>query len=414
RMWSDHRIGLEIYQSEEPALLMLGIPSADLIHHLFGPFHPPFRRGVDTGMRDRYWPVVTNFYVEIDRLLGEWNQVATEDTTLILVSAYGHRWDEDRPIEMSLDRPDLTSHREQGVFIAAGHRVDPSRSLREIDLLDVAPTVLTLLGLPVAEEMQGEPVSDLFADLRPVETVSITSYSDVIDLDRTGTRPSVSADEYEESLRIAGHIVERSDRSGRASEVQTERGEDWGMYAWLNNRGVELAAEGDSEQAISSLEKAIELSPDRHVPYINLAMIALESQRFSSAEALVWKAIEAGVPDPEALILDLAAWYRTNNYITQSAEFLEDAHERYPESYEIVSNLGSALAASERYTDAIPLLEEALAMRPTATQVLNNLGVIYAEREDYGRALDYWNRSLEIAPRQPRISAAIRAAARQL
>ncbi len=416
RTWSDHRVGLALYQQKQPMLFMLGFPGADVIHHVFGPFNPPGRSAVDYELRTRYWPVVINYYMELDRLLGEWRQVLPEDTTILIMSAYGHEWGQGRPTTLPFGRSDLSSHRETGVFIASGNRVDPSRMMRSIDLLDVAPTVLSLLGLPVAEEMPGEVATELFEGVEPVKLVKVTSYSDVVDLNRRRAAAAAgpAPQEYREALAKVGHLAPQADEPARASDAPAGGGPDWGQYAWLNNEGARLAGDGKLDEAIDRLEEAIGLREDRATPYLNLAKIALQRERYTSAEALVWKAIDAGAQRPESIVLDVAAWYRGHNMPTRAISFLEEARERYPDSFTIVSNLGSALAAAERYSDGIPVLEDALGLRPTSTEVLNNLGTIYAKREDYGRALDYWNRSLEIAPRQPKIAEAVRAAVSQL
>lgn len=415
RTWSDHRVGLELYQRTQPMLFMLGFPAADEIHHVFGPFHPPGRASVDYQLRQRYYPVVTNYYIELDRLLGEWVQVLPDETTVMIVSAHGHRWDGGRPSTLPFDRADLSSHRDRGVFIVSGNRVEPSRSMRSIDLVDLAPTVLGILGLPAAEEMPGSFRAEFFEGIEPIETVHITSYNDVIELDRRSPHEGiVDPRNYLAELTAVGHVSSRERQQRGAPSTPPQRGAGWGEYAWNNNHGARLAGKGDLDEAVDALERAAQLQSDRHVPYLNLAMIVLKRQRFTSAESLLWKAIEAGAPEPESLVLDMAAWYRENDMTTRAIQLLAEGRERYPDSYDLLTDLGSALAAAERYTDAIPVLEDALGLQPTSTRVLNNLGAIYADREDYGRALDYWNRSLEISPRQPQISEAARAAVSRL
>jgi predicted AlkP superfamily phosphohydrolase/phosphomutase/Flp pilus assembly protein TadD len=417
RTWTDHRVGLELYQRQQPFLFMIGFPGADAIHHTFGPYHPPGRANVDWEMRNRYWPVVTNYYMELDRLIGEWLQVITDDTTVIVVSAHGTRWDRGRPATPPGDRSDLGLHRDSGIFVIAGNRVRPSQAMRSLNLVDVTPTVLTILGLPGAKEMTGRYADEFFDELPPIEAVQITSYSDVVTLDRqpvTGGAQDPAS--YRTELVRIGHLTpQRAATEERvATGTPATLGEAWGEYAWLNNEGVRLTRENSLDEAVRAFEQAIRMNPDRPTPYVNLAKIALKRQRYTNADQLIWKAVDLGVTDPEDLILDLAAWYRSNDMPTRAIQVLSGARERYPDSYEITANLGSALAAAQRYTDAVPILEHALALRPTATVVLNNLGTIYAERKQFDRALDYWNRSLEISPRQPVIAQAARAAVTQL
>ena len=51
--------------------------------------------------------------------------------------------------------PDDGGHGPEGYFVMAGPGVPPRGEIRELSLLDVAPTVLYLMGLPVPEDMEG-------------------------------------------------------------------------------------------------------------------------------------------------------------------------------------------------------------------------------------------------------------------
>ena len=51
--------------------------------------------------------------------------------------------------------PDDGGHGPEGYFVMAGPGVPPQGEVRELSLLDVAPTVLYLMGLPVPEDMEG-------------------------------------------------------------------------------------------------------------------------------------------------------------------------------------------------------------------------------------------------------------------
>ncbi|HEV7667523.1 MAG TPA: alkaline phosphatase family protein [Thermoanaerobaculia bacterium] len=51
-----------------------------------------------------------------------------------------------------------------GILIAAGPDIDPKADLAEIDVHDITPTLLFGLGLPVAEDFDGEAYSQLFRE----------------------------------------------------------------------------------------------------------------------------------------------------------------------------------------------------------------------------------------------------------
>ena len=53
-------------------------------------------------------------------------------------------------------------HRPDGMFLAAGPPIQPGRLARTPGLIDVAPTILHLAGLPVPESMDGQVIADIF------------------------------------------------------------------------------------------------------------------------------------------------------------------------------------------------------------------------------------------------------------
>ncbi len=53
-------------------------------------------------------------------------------------------------------------HRMEGVLIASGAGVKPGATLEPANLLDIAPTILHLLGVPVPSDMDGRVLSELF------------------------------------------------------------------------------------------------------------------------------------------------------------------------------------------------------------------------------------------------------------
>jgi arylsulfatase A-like enzyme len=127
KTWTDHRAAISLYQQQEPLVLMLSYEGTDVVNHLFGPYHPPYREGISQTQFRRYWPSVANYYAEIDRLIGEWTKVLTDDTTVILVSAHGFRWSENRPRTSPVGRSALADHRNPGIFIAYGNHVAERR-----------------------------------------------------------------------------------------------------------------------------------------------------------------------------------------------------------------------------------------------------------------------------------------------
>ncbi len=68
------------------------------------------------------------------------------------------------PAQMRGDYLVLGFHRPNGIFLMAGQRVRAGLKLEHAQILDVAPTILHLLGLPVPTEMDGRVLSEGLQD----------------------------------------------------------------------------------------------------------------------------------------------------------------------------------------------------------------------------------------------------------
>ena len=421
KTWTDHRVAIDLYRQHEPLLMMVNYEGPDTVNHLFSPYHPPYREGIDQTEFRRYWPAVANYYSEVDRLIGEWMSVLPKDTTVIIVSGYGFRWEKDRPRSIPTGRASLADHRNPGVFIAYGPHVAPARGF-QMSVYDVAPTILTLLGLPKSLEMPGNVAKWAFRDIAPVESVRVISYGEFAGERPVASNARINPKTYQQTLLAVGHLsdptrnlapaVEDEDRPAAAAQPLPP--EKWGAYAQMNNTGVQLRAQGKLKESSEAFEQAIELNPTHPTPYLNLAMVYFDRQFYTDADEVFLEGVKRGLPNAEKWILDFAALYRERNMVSRAISLLARGRELFPQSYLIAANLGSALVSASRYTEGVPELERALGMQPSSTLVLNNLGLFYAKREDYGRALDYWNRSLSIEPQQPQIREAAVAARSRL
>jgi predicted AlkP superfamily phosphohydrolase/phosphomutase/Tfp pilus assembly protein PilF len=414
KTWTDHRVAFDLFNARKPLLTMVQYEGTDAVNHLFGPFHPPMREGVSSDDYRRYWPTVSNYYAEVDRLIGEWMAALPPDTTVILMSAHGMKWGKDRPRKPPTGATALSDHRNPGVLIAYGNHIAPSRLHHSMSVYDVAPTVLALLGLPVAREMPGKFQGWMFKDVQPIEGVTVVSYSEFVSSRPIPTSVTINPQQYKAELLAIGHVSDPSrnlapvlEDESKTAQVTPVPPQNWGLYAYYNNLGVELKRQGKSKEAIEAFQKAIEINPSSPTPYLNMSMAMFDKQQYSAAEEAFLNAVAHGLPNAERYFVDFAALYRENHLISRAIALLQKGKSLFPQSYEIAANLGSALVEGDRITEGQPELERALGLEPSSTMVLNNLGILYAQKKDYGRALDYWNRSLSVEPHQPQIREAV-------
>jgi Tfp pilus assembly protein PilF len=419
KTWTDHRVAISLYQQQEPLVTMMAYEGTDAVNHLFGPYHPPYREGVSQENFRRYWPTVANYYSEIDRLIGEWMRVLTDDTTVVLVSAHGFRWDrEHRPRVQPIGRSALSDHRNPGIFIAYGNHVAAGAGRHVISLYDVVPTALALLGLPQSTEMPGQHAAWVFRDITPVSSVRVVSYDEFFNAHTVASGAAIDPQRYTQQLQAIGHLTDPSQMQAVFDDEDVQRNAtaaplpaaQWGAYAYANNLGIELRRQGKLKEAAEQFQNAINLNPSHPAPYLNMAMTLLDRQQYTAADEVFLMAVQRGLPNAEKWFADFAAYYRSKDMTTRAIAILYKGKQIFPQSYLIAANLGSALAQANRYTEGLPELERALGLQPSSTLALNNIGTFYARQEDYARALDFWNRSLSIDPRQPGVREAADAA----
>ena len=60
-----------------------------------------------------------------------------------------------------LNSPISAIHKENGILMAAGEIIRPHR-IQHAEIIDITPTILYLMGLPIPADMDGRPLMDIF------------------------------------------------------------------------------------------------------------------------------------------------------------------------------------------------------------------------------------------------------------
>ncbi len=165
-------------------LLAVYYDAIDHTGHGFIEYHPPAMAHVSPEDAAVYSEVVNGMYRFHDMMLGTLLDLAGPDTTVLLLSDHGFYSDHLRPAVLEHFRdpakkfgPEMNPvswHRPHGIFLAAGKAIKHDELIHGASLLDIAPTVLTLLGLPVPDDMDGRALTQIFVE--PVEPERIASY----------------------------------------------------------------------------------------------------------------------------------------------------------------------------------------------------------------------------------------------
>lgn len=99
-------------------------------------------------------------------------------------------------------RGDSGCHRREGIFIAAGAGIRSGVALPEASILDLAPTLLHLLGEPVPRIMDGRVLTEALAN---PQAITYTENNDMGLMTEYGFKPA-EAEQIEERLRGLGYL----------------------------------------------------------------------------------------------------------------------------------------------------------------------------------------------------------------
>jgi predicted AlkP superfamily phosphohydrolase/phosphomutase/Tfp pilus assembly protein PilF len=140
--------------------------------HAFMKYHPPRMDFIPEEDFELYHQVVQAAYEFHDLMLGELVRLAGDEVTVLLLSDHGFHPDHLRPkfIPEEPAGPAL-EHRDFGILVLNGPGLKRDELIFGASLLDITPTLLTLYGLPVAEDMDGNPLLQAFAQPPPVQTI---------------------------------------------------------------------------------------------------------------------------------------------------------------------------------------------------------------------------------------------------
>lgn len=157
-------------------LTFLYLEGVDAVEHKFFQYHAG-TKSADTATRERFGEVVRNYYIATDEWIGDFLDRAGPDTTVIVVSDHGYDVvPETLPGEAKPENDREHWHDRNSIFFARG---GPIRERATLDagrtIADVTPTILAILGVPIADDLDGKVMTELFEpddlERRPLERI---------------------------------------------------------------------------------------------------------------------------------------------------------------------------------------------------------------------------------------------------
>jgi tetratricopeptide (TPR) repeat protein len=381
----------------------------------------------------KYRRAVEELYVYQDELLGEILAAASPDSTVIVLSDHGFLNGSARPTDGPADIEGKPGkwHRLYGIILIAGEGI-PAGRLDTANLYDIAPTVLALAGLPLAEDMQGSPLlrradrgsaprriasyetgsraapapagsgrepTMSLVDEQLLRNLAALGYiGDAQDAAETDGPAGATPDTLTGHTNLAAVLVRKGDLAGAEAELRKALAKRPAYVPALMTLSHVLVLQDRPEEALEAARFAVLRSEDlEHMAYVQLALLAVRADRPAETTALLGRLLDdrpraAGIHTALGILALHAA------APDEAEEHFRAALAREPASAEAMGQLFQLYRDRGAEAELEGMLREALRRNDRSVLHHNWLGLVLAGRGDTAGAEAEYLRALELAP----------------
>lgn len=346
-------VAKHLLTTDRPDFMAVYFELVDATKHLFMHYAPPKEPQVSDADFARYRDAVKQAYVEQDRILGEFLAMCDDSTVLMVLSDHGFKSGDTRPHQ----RPEIWAgkaafwHLIDGIICVYGPGIKKGYRISGAGIMDVAPTILALQGLPKPTDMRGRVLEDvmepsLVSRLNRTPVGTLQRDRDIGDLARE--TDDAATQEALKKLEALGYITPENQDAH-------------------NNLGQILQKEGRFREAIAEYEKALALNPNFPSALNNIGVCYGRLKEYDKAERSFRRALTINAKDIFAM-----------------------------------NNLAIMFLETRRFEDAREIATQAVTVEPNYANGYLTLGSIYATTGEHDQAEVAFRKVLEIDPSNQR------------
>lgn len=379
----------------------------DHLSHGFMYYHPPRMAHIPPPLFERYKSCIDMTYRLHDMMLSRLLKLAGDDTTVMLVSDHGYQTGDRRP-KLTPHEPagPVVWHRPYGIVVIKGPNTRRDELLYGARILDVAPTVLSIFGLPIGADMEGKPLVQAFRETVEVET--IPSWETVpgeagMHTGEVQTDPLAELAAFNQLVELGYVEPGLEDKQATMKKVAEEC-----QY----NLGCSLMANQRYAEAIELLEGVHQSQPARLNVAFNLAECYQHAGRFDDCRRLIdfiaaGNCSEPGLEDKRLRVVpqtDLLRGVLELNQGNQelALEYLLKAEQAMGRHRGLSTSIGKAYLELERYEDAGRAFERAIEIDPDDPEAHLGMAVVFLSMNNNQLAIENLLRSIGIIYHQPK------------
>lgn len=376
---SIHSAATYLAENSEWDFMAVYYNAIDHISHVFMKYHPPKLDWVSQEDFEMFHEVINAFYKFHDMMLGRWLELADEDTYVIVMSDHGFHSDHLRKKELPKEPAAIArEHNHFGMIAMKGPGLKKDERIYGASLLDIAPTLLSIYGLPVAQDMDGKVLTDIY-EVQP-ELTSIESYDTEDTSFNVKTLQQTDSDEMMQQLADLGYI----DAPNSNSPEAVQRTLDENNYYLARS----YADAGKFEEAMLIMDKLTEIYPKNHRYLIKLAQISLNTYNVQKLDSTIEKLDKIFQKENVALkMLKGKSAFLKNNY-KEALSVFQSIKDHETNDY-IAFQLGNIYLKLGNFKEAIVAFNQNLAADKQNNNAFFGLGLAYLNLKDYEKSIGY-------------------------
>jgi tetratricopeptide (TPR) repeat protein len=364
--------------------------------HSFMQLRPPKLPWVNPRRFEWYSGVVDGMYRFHDMMLQSLLEIAGDDTTVMIVSDHGFHSGKTRPkhVPGHIIGP-AVYHREMGVFVLAGPGIRRDERVYGASLLDVAPTILALFGLPVGADMDGRVLVNAFEQRPAIERIE--SWDRV--KGDAGEHPAdkqldpFAAQQAMQQLIDLGYIAAPGPDATKNADVATSE-------AKFNLACVHLDADRP-DRAAPLLEELRRAHPEEARYTAALAQAMAGMNRLDDARRLLVEARQ-GQQESAGLLLSEAGLEIVAGRVAEAGALLARAAALEPENLDVHLQIGTLHLSRRDYAAAGVAFAAALAIDPESATAHYGLSRVALHEKRDEDALESALRAVSLVHHFPR------------
>ena len=398
---SIHAAATELMETEPWDLAAVYFAGIDHFSHRFMRYHARKRSRPGATDPALFRDIVANAYRYHDLMLGRLIQLAGPDAAVMVASDHGFHSDSMLPDYIPAEAAGpAVEHRDFGIFCLKAPGVRAGERIHGAGVLDIAPTILHLFGLPAGADMDGKVLVNAFLDR--ALPARIPTWDEVPGKD--GQHPPERHHDGASSLESLRQLVDLgyiSPPTGDSARMVTEC-----VAENKYNLARACMDAGDFHQAAEILEALIAGDNEQIRYHQHLFQCRLAQRRYHDCAQLL-DALGVTCPEMAQRVAEELKRRRTDEPDKSLAEFDEpSARRELFDRRAMAEKLGGyaferllmrcslllSRAEPEDRETARPLLDQLAASRRLRRPLAMFLAESYAQLGDDARALDWIKR----------------------